>query len=135
MLGVFLIAFAAYELSQRHSTHGVPQRAWLPLAGLGAGILLGSVGVPGPFLAVVFLRYGLVREDLIAMIALFFLLGNAQRTLLYWQQGALASESLGLAAAIGVVMIIGVEVGRRLLPYISREVFVKLVLGMLSFLV
>lgn len=130
-LGVFLIAFAVYEFLQRYSTHGVPHRAWLPLAGLGAGILLGSVGVPGPFLAVVFLRYGLVKEDLVAMIALFFLLGNAQRTLLYWQQGVLASESLGLATAIGVAMIVGVEVGRRLFPYISREVFVKLVLGML----
>jgi uncharacterized protein len=131
LLGVFLLGFAAYELSQRHVTRRVPHLAWLPLGGLGAGILLGSVGVPGPLLAVVFIQYGLVKEELVAMIALFFLLGNAQRTLLYWQQGALVSDSLGLAGAIGLAMIVGVEVGRRILPHLSREVFVKLVLGML----
>jgi uncharacterized membrane protein YfcA len=131
LLGVFLLGFAAYELLQRHSKRLAPHVAWLPLGGVGAGLLLGSVGVPGPLLAVVFLRYGLMKEELVAMIALFFLLGNAQRTLLYWQQGTLASASLGLALAIGVVMIVGVEVGRRILPRLSREVFVKLVLGML----
>ena len=131
LLGAFLLGFAAYELSQRHVTRHAPHLAWLPLGGLAAGVLLGSVGVPGPLLAVIFLRYGLMKEELVAMIALFFLLGNAQRTLLYWQQGMLASDSLGLAAAIGVAMIIGVDIGRRLFPYISREVFVKLVLGML----
>jgi hypothetical protein len=131
LLGAFLLAFAAYELLQGHVKRRHPRVAWLPLGGLGAGVLLGSVGVPGPLLAVVFLRYGLMKEELVAMIALFFFVGNAQRTLHYWQQGTLASESLGLAIGIGVAMVVGVELGRRLFPYISRELFVRLVLGML----
>jgi uncharacterized membrane protein YfcA len=103
----------------------------LPLAGLVAGALLGSVGVPGPFLAAVFLRYGLLKEDLVAMIALFFFVGNLQRTLLYWHQETLAGGSWGLAIALGVAMAVSVYVGRLLLPRVSQPLFVKLVLGML----
>jgi len=131
LLGVFLLGFAAYELFQKRAQRRVPHLAWLPFGGFWSGVLLGSIGVPGPLLALIFLRYGLLKEDLVAMITLFFLVGNAQRTLLYWQQQTLLRESLGLAAAIGVMMLGGVYLGRLILPHVSRALFVKLVLGML----
>ena len=130
-LGVFLLAFAAYEFSQRKVTRAAPHTALLPLGGLGAGILAGSIGVAGPLLAVIFLRYGLMKEELVAMTSLFFLVGNTQRALLYWQQGALHRENLGLAVAMGAAMIAGVYLGRAILPRVSRELFVKLVLSIL----
>ena len=65
------------------------------------------------------------------MVALFFLLGNAQRTVLYWQQGFFVDDRLALAVAMGVAMLGGVYLGRRVLPHISREFFRRLVLGML----
>ena len=131
MLGVFLLGFAAYEFFRSKTVHTVPHSGLLPLGGLCAGTLLGSIGVAGPLLAVMFLRYGLIKEELVAMIALFFLVGNAQRTLLYWQQGALTGESWLLALTIGMAMLVGVYLGRLILPRVSRELFVKLVLGML----
>jgi uncharacterized membrane protein YfcA len=130
-LGVFLLGFAAYQLFQRKAVRVAPHVGLLPLGGLCAGILLGSIGIAGPLLAVVFLRYGLLKEGMVAMIALFFLVANTQRTLLYWQQGALVGQSLGLAVVLGMAMLGGVYLGRLILPRVSRELFVKLVLGML----
>ena len=131
IIGVFLLAFAACEMWQDNENRTTPHAAFLPLGGVVAGALLGSIGIAGPLLAVIFLRYGLLKEDLIAMVALFFLLGNAQRTVLYWQQGFFVDDRLALAVAMGVTMLGGVYLGRRVLPHISREFFRRLVLGML----
>ena len=131
LIGVCLLAFAVYETWR--GNHRKPQRhpSLLPLGGLAAGALLGSIGIAGPLLAVIFLRYGLLKEDLIAMVALFFLLGNAQRTVLYWQQGFFVADRLALAAGMGLAMLAGVYAGRRVLPHVSLELFRRLVLGML----
>ncbi|PON14145.1 hypothetical protein C2W62_30605 [Candidatus Entotheonella serta] len=132
VLGVFLLGFAAYEYLHPSAIQAEsPRLHWLPIGGLFAGALLGSIGVAGPLVAIIFLRYGLVKESLVAMISLFFLLGNSQRTLLYWQEGLLTADRLGVGLAIGVSMIAGVYVGRLILPRISRERFVHLVLAML----
>jgi uncharacterized membrane protein YfcA len=131
VLGVLLLAFALYEFWRDKEVQTSPRLALLPIGGLGAGLLLGSVGVAGPLLAIVFLRYGLVKESLVAMISLFFLVGNAQRVLLYWQQGRLTADGLGLGVAMGMAMIAGVYLGRMILPRISQAVFVKLVLFVL----
>ena len=131
LLGVFLLGFASYEWFRNQSASGMPHVALLPIGGVGAGVLLGSIGVPGPFLAVVFLRYGLVKESLVAMISLFFLLGNAQRILLYWQQELLTAGRLQVGITMGIAMIVGVYLGRLVLPHMSRAVFVRLILGML----
>jgi len=132
LLGVFLLGFAVYEYLRPSAIQPAsPHPLWLPISGVFAGALLGSIGVAGPLVAIVFLRYGLVKEALVAMISLFFLLGNSQRTLLYWQNGLLTADTLILGLAIGVSMIIGVYLGRLILPRISREQFVHLVLAML----
>jgi uncharacterized membrane protein YfcA len=132
LLGVFLLGFAAYEYWRPSAVQPAPPRlVWLPIGGVCAGVILGSIGVAGPLVAIMFLRYGLVKESLVAMISLFFLLGNSQRTLLYWQNGLLTVDSLGLGCAMGLAMIAGVYVGRLILPRISRERFVHLVLAML----
>lgn len=131
IIGVFLLVFAAYECWRGSESRTTPPVGLLPLGGVVAGVLLGSLGIAGPLLAVIFLRYGLLKEDLIAMVALFFLLGNAQRTVLYWQQGFFVGDRLALAIAMGLAMLVGVYVGRLALPHISREFFRRLVLGML----
>jgi uncharacterized membrane protein YfcA len=131
IIGIFLLAFAAYEMWRGNEGRTVPHAGFLPLGGAVAGIFLGSIGIAGPLLAVIFLRYGLLKEDLIAMVALFFLLGNAQRTVLYWQQGFFVEDRLALAAAMGLAMLGGVYIGRLVLPHISQEFFRRLVLGML----
>ena len=131
MIGVFLLAFAAYESWRGNEGRNTPPVGLLPLGGAVAGTLLGSIGIAGPLLAVIFLRYGLLKEELIAMVALFFLLGNAQRTMLYWQQGFFIGDRLALAAAMGVAMLVGVYAGRLVLPHISQAFFRRLVLGML----
>ena len=131
LIGVFLLAFAVYETWRGNDRSPQRHPALLPLGGLAAGALLGSIGIAGPLLAVIFLRYGLLKEDLIAMVALFFLLGNAQRTVLYWQQGFFVADRLALAAGMGLAMVAGVYAGRRVLPHVSLELFRRLVLGML----
>ncbi len=131
LLGVFLLGFATYEMMRPSDIQAAPHPALLPLGGVLAGALLGSIGVAGPLVALMFLRYGLVKEALVAMISIFFLLGNSQRTLLYWREGLLTADTLSLGLAMGLAMIAGVYVGRLILPRISRERFVHLVLGML----
>lgn len=131
IIGVFLLAFAAFETWWANGCRTRRHPGLLPLGGLAAGVLLGSIGIAGPLLAVIFLRYGLLKEDLIAMVALFFLLGNAQRTVLYWQQGFFIEDRLALAAGMGLAMLAGVYAGRRVLSHISGELFRRLVLGML----
>ena len=131
-LGVFVLGFVVYEFLQRKAIRVAPRVGLLPLGGCCAGILSGSIGVAGPLLVMVFLRYGLLREELVAMTALYFLLGSAQRTLLYWHQGALSGEHVGLAVALGLAMLGGVSLGRLILPRVSRQFFIKLVLGMLA---
>ena len=131
-LGVFVLGFVVYECLQRKAIRVAPRVGLLPLGGCCAGILSGSLGVAGPLLVMVFLRYGLLREELVAMTALYFLLGSAQRTLLYWHQGALSGEHVGLAVALGLAMLGGVYLGRLILPRVSRQLFLKLVLGMLA---
>ena len=131
IIGVCLLAFAAYETWRGNDRRPQRHPALLPLGGLAAGALLGSIGIAGPLLAVIFLRYGLLKEDLIAMVALFFLLGNAQRTVLYWQQGFFVADRLALAAGMGLAMLAGVYAGRRVLPHVSLKLFRRLVLGML----
>jgi uncharacterized membrane protein YfcA len=108
-------------------------RKWgLPLGGCCAGLLSGSLGVADPLLVMVFLRYGLLREELVAMTTLYFLHGSAQRTLLYWHQRTLRGAHVGLAVALGLAMLGGVYLGRLVLPRVSRPLFIKLVLGMLA---
>ncbi|ETW94289.1 MAG: hypothetical protein ETSY1_35540 [Candidatus Entotheonella factor] len=132
ILGMFLLGFATHEYLRPSAIQATsPRLLWLPVGGVFAGAILGSIGVAGPLVAIIFLRYGLVKEALVAMISLFFLLGNSQRTLLYWQEGLLTTDSLGLGLAMGLAMIGGVYVGRLILPRISRERFVHLVLAML----
>ncbi|ETX05419.1 MAG: hypothetical protein ETSY2_23065 [Candidatus Entotheonella gemina] len=132
ILGVFLLGFAAYEYLRPSAIQATtPRLAWLPIGGVFAGAILGSIGVAGPLVAVIFLRYGLVKEALVAMISLFFVFGNTQRTLIYWHEGLLTADSLGLGLAMGLAMIGGVYAGRLILPRISRERFVHLVLAML----
>ena len=131
IIGVFLLAFAIYETWRGNESRTQQHPILLPLGGIAAGALLGSIGIAGPLLAVLFLRYGLLKEDLIAMVALFFLLGNAQRTLLYWQQGFFVDDRLALAIGMGLAMLVGVYAGRQFLPYISGQLFRRLVLCML----
>jgi len=128
VLGVLLLAFALYEFWRDKEVQTSPRLILLPIGGLGAGLLLGSVGVAGPLLAIVFLRYGLVKENLVAMVSLFFLVGNVQRVLLYWQQERLTVDGLGLGLVMGIAMLAGVYLGRLILPRISQAVFVNLVL-------
>ncbi len=130
VLGVFLLGFAAYEYLRPSTIRAAPHPALLPIGGVFAGAILGSIGVAGPLVALIFLRYGLIKEALVAMISLFFLIGNSQRTLLYWHEGLVTADRLGLGLAMGLAMIAGV-VGRLILPRISRERFVHLVLAML----
>lgn len=131
LLGVCLLGFAGYEYWRPSAIQTAPRFILLPFGGVFAGTILGSIGIAGPLVALIFLRYGLVKEELVAIIALFFLLGNSQRTLLYWHEGLLTADRLGLGLAMGLAMIVGVYVGRSILPRISRERFVHLVLAML----
>ena len=47
------------------------------------------------------------------------------------QEGLLTADRLGVGVAMGLAMIVGVYVGRQILPRLSRERFVHLVLAML----
>ena len=51
--------------------------------------------------------------------------------MLYWQEGFFVDDRLTLAVAMGLAMLVGVYVGRLVLPHVSRAFFRRLVLGML----
>ncbi len=126
LLGLFLLVSVAY----RHTGPGRHARLVLRgFAGLGAasGLLSALVGSVGPLAAPFFLSYGLVKGAYIGTEALTAALMHAVKIGVYGSYALVGPGALALGTGIGLVMIAGTSIGKRLLDRLPEHLFPWLV--------
>lgn len=122
LLGVFLLITVAY----RHTRLGREARVGLRgFTGVGAvfGFLSALLGSVGPMMAPFFLAYGLVKGAYIGTEALSTVVMHVVKLGVYGGYSLLSFTSVGIGLAIGLVMIVGSYVGKRILDRIPERVF------------
>ena len=130
LLGLFLLASVAY----RHTALG--RRASMRLRGFAvlgaaAGFLSALVGTVGPLVAPFFLAYGLVKGAYIGTEALTALTMHGVKLVVYGRAALLTTATVGVGLAIGVLMVAGTVIGKRLLDRMPERVFVLVIDAML----
>ncbi|HET7876559.1 MAG TPA: sulfite exporter TauE/SafE family protein [Methylomirabilota bacterium] len=126
ILGVFLLS-------------AVPLRRWLaarhvrvrlrhfPLVGGAFGFLSSLVGATGPVMSPFFLGYGLRRGAYIATDALCTVGTYVTRGVVFQRYDLMTAPVVAVGLYLGVVMIGGAWVGRRLLDRMSERAFLLVV--------
>lgn len=130
VLGGFLLLLVAY----RHTRSGRSARLGLRgFAGVGAlaGFLSAVVGTAGPLAAPFFLTYGLVKGAYIGTEACTALLMHAVKLGVYGRYTLLDGSAVVLGVAIGLVMVLGTYLGKRVTDRLSERVFLALIEGAL----
>jgi uncharacterized membrane protein YfcA len=125
-LGAFLVATVIY----RHTPFGRDLKIGLrSFAVLGAGAGFGSavLGTVGPVVAPFFLAYGLVGGAYIGTEALTALTMHAVKLTVYGSAAVLTPDAILWGALIGVFMVLGTAIGKRLLERLSARVFTRLI--------
>lgn len=130
ILSRFLGAFLLVSVGLRHTP---ALRSWKPslrsFAGVGAGVgflsaLIGSAGpISGPF----FLSFGLIRGAYIGSEALTAVLMHVMKLGVYGGYALVSATSLVYGLAIGLVMIAGTLLGKRLLDRAPEALFPRIV--------
>jgi uncharacterized membrane protein YfcA len=117
----------------------VPLRRWLrargvrvrlrhfPFVGGAFGFLSALVGATGPIISPFFLGYGLRRGAYIATDALCTVGAYVARLPVFYHHDLLTGPAVTVGVVLGVVMILGAWVGRRLLDRLSERGFVRLI--------
>lgn len=126
LLGVFLLLTVAY----RHTSYGRKARVGLRgFAAIGAifGFLSALLGSVGPLMAPFFLAYGLVKGAYIATEAASTVIMHVVKIAAYGGFGLFSARSMLTAIGIGMVMIAGSYLGKRVLDHVPEHVFPLLV--------
>lgn len=130
MLGTFLLLM-------------IPARRWLRrlafrptlwhMAGVGAGIgyLTGLVASTGAINTPFFLAFGLVKGAYIGTEAASSLTVFLAKGAAYHQLGVIDSRAIGQGLLIGVFVLIGSALSRRLVLHLSEHVFLRLMEGVM----
>lgn len=130
ILGVFLLL--AVPLRRWLRSRGVPVRLrHFPFVGSAFGFLSALVGATGPIISPFFLGYGLRRGAYIATDALCTVGAYAARLVVFQRYNLLTRPTVAIGLFLGVVMILGAWLGRRLLDRLSEEGFVRLIEALL----
>lgn len=130
ILGIFLLL--AVPFRRWIAARGVSVRlGHFPLVGGAFGFLSALVGATGPIISPFFLGYGLRRGAYIATDALCTVGAYAARLVVFQRYGLLTRPTVAIGLFLGVVMILGAWLGRRLLDRLSEEGFVRLIEALL----
>lgn len=122
LLGLFLLAAVAYRHTQVGRRAKVGLRGFLAVGGV-FGFLSALLGTVGPLAAPFFLSYGLVRGAYIGTEALTAVVMHAVKLLVYGRYELLNAPSVATGVAVGVVMIAGSYLGRRVVERLPERVF------------
>lgn len=126
VLGAFLLAAVVY----RRTRFGRDARIGLQgFAGLGAAAGFGSalMGTVGPLVAPFFLSYGLLGAAYIGTEAVTALTMHAVKLIVYGGAALLSADAIGQGLAIGLIMIAGTYLGKRILDRLPARLFPQLV--------
>jgi uncharacterized membrane protein YfcA len=117
----------------------VPARRWLkargmrvrvsyfPLIGGVFGFLSSLVGAVGPILSPFYLGAGLVRGAYVSTDALCTVGSYVTRGFVFQRYHLLTESTVTVGLYIGIIMIGGAWIGRRLLDRLSEETFLRLI--------
>ncbi len=129
------------ELSDLEQSALIPERvkpkfqlkAWhIMPAGFFKAYVSGLVGTTGPVLNPFYLRYGLVKEKMLATKASHMTIIHLVKIITYGALAAISKEQLIAGLAIGLAAIPANLVGRYILSRISHNQFRQLVLGFMA---
>lgn len=123
LLGTFILLMIP---ARRWAAHrGMKIQRWhlFPL-GAAMGLLSGVVGTVGPINAPFFLAYGLVKGAYLATEALGAATVHLTKSAVYGRFGALDLETLTYGLVIGLALIAGSWLGKRIVVRLDTPVFV-----------
>jgi len=126
VLGAFLLGAVVYRHS-RFARAAPMQLHGFAAVGAGAGFGSAVVGTVGPVVAPFFLSYGLLGGAYIGTEALTALTMHAVKLVVYGGAALLTLIAIGQGLAIGLVMIVGTYVGKRVLDRLPGHMFQTLV--------
>lgn len=130
LLGAFLLV--AVPGRRWLNAHGMRVRlSHFPLIGGVFGFLSALVGAVGPVLSPFFLAHGLVRGAYVSTDALCTVGTHVTRGLVFHRYQLLTEATVLVGLYIGVIMIGGAWIGRRLLDRLSEGSFLRLVEALL----
>lgn len=130
LLGIFLLVMVVFWYFRRDRFPRLSKRGFAPL-GAASSFLSALVGSSGPVTAPVFVAHGLVKGAYIGTEALAAVVTHATKLIAYGNTSTLTADAAFAGAGLGVVMIFGSVVGKRLMDRISEQMFVLLIQGTL----
>ena len=128
LLGVFLIMMVIYRHAHWGKKARLTLRGFVPL-GAASGILSAVLGTVGPFAAPFFLSYGLVKAAYIGTEAMTTVIMHVTKLGVYGSYALIGIHTLLIGGAIGMVMIFGTYLGKRILSKVPERVFPYIIEG------
>ncbi len=130
LIGVFLIMVIIYRHARRPGER--PMRVWwfAPIGAVG-NFLSALVGSVGPLMALFFLAFGLVKGAHIGTEALTAVVMHVMKLGVYGGTSNLNARNISNGLLIGVVLIVGSYLGKRIVDKVSERAFALLIEGTL----
>lgn len=128
ILGVFLIVMVIYRHTHWGKNARLTLRGFVPL-GAASGILSAVLGTVGPFAAPFFLSFGLIKGAYIGTEAMTAVIMHITKLGVYGSYALIGIRTLLIGIAIGIVMILGTYLGKRLLNKVPEHIFPYIIEG------
>jgi len=130
LLGIFLIGVVVYRRAGTGSVVRLPRRAFA-IVGAVFSFLSALLGSVGPIMIPFFLAYGLVKGALIGTEALATVVMHVTKLVAYGSTAILTSHSITVGLGLGLIMIFGSLIGKRILDRLPEKIFILLIEGTL----
>ena len=126
LLGIFLISVVVYRRAGRSSAMRIPLRGFA-IVGAVFSFLSALLGSVGPIMIPFFLAYGLVKGALIGTEALATVVMHVTKLIAYGSTAVLTRHSITVGLGLGVIMIFGSLIGKKILDRLPERIFVFLI--------
>jgi len=126
LLGMFLIGAVVYRRAPGRSARRLPLGAFA-LVGAVFSFLSALLGSVGPIMIPFFLAYGLVKGALIGTEALATVVMHVTKLVAYGSTAILTSHSVTVGLGLGLIMIVGSLIGKKILDRLPEKVFIFLI--------
>lgn len=125
LLGIFLIAVVIYRRAGGSAAR-LQLRAFA-IVGAVFSFLSALLGSVGPIMIPFFLAYGLVKGALIGTEALATVVMHVTKLVAYGSTAILTSHSVTVGLALGLIMIVGSLIGKKILDRLPEKIFILLI--------
>src|SRR6266705_1220379 len=126
LLGLFLIAVVVHRHVGKTSALRVPLRGFAIL-GAAFSFLSALLGSVGPIMIPFFLAYGLVKGALIGTEALATVVMHVTKLVAYGSTAILTSHSVTVGLGLGLIMIVGSLIRKKILDRLPERIFIFLI--------